>query len=161
MDLTLDIEDYKLNIRAGAVIIHNNKILVHKNVNENHCTLPGGRIAIGESSEQTIKREIKEEMGKETEIIGYIGTIENFFEMNKKKYHEILFVQKAEFINEADKKIDYTMDNVEGKEYLKYKWVDLNKIEEYNIVPKCLEEILKSREFPKHIINSELLISKE
>ena len=26
MDLTLDIEEYKLNIRAGGVIIHNNKI---------------------------------------------------------------------------------------------------------------------------------------
>lgn len=33
MDLTIDVEDYKLNIRAGVVIIHNNKILVHKNIN--------------------------------------------------------------------------------------------------------------------------------
>ena len=47
MDLTLDIEDYKLNIRAAAVIIHNNKILVHRDVSKDHCTLPGSRIAIG------------------------------------------------------------------------------------------------------------------
>jgi len=61
MDLTLDVEDYKLNIRAGGVIIHNGKILVHKNINKGHYCLPGGRIEIGESSEQTIKREIQEE----------------------------------------------------------------------------------------------------
>lgn len=155
MDLSLNIENYKLNIRAAAVIIHNNKILVHRNINENHCTLPGGRIAIGESSEQTVKREIKEEMGKETKIIEYIGTIENFFEMNQKKYHEILFIHKLEFTNEEDQKIDYTMKNIEGKEYLKYEWLELDKIDNYNIVPKCLKNILKSPNFPIHIINED------
>ncbi len=155
MDLTLDIEDYKLNIRAAAVIIHNNKILVHKNVRKDHCALPGGRIAIGENSEETIKREIKEEIGKETEIIGYIGTIENFFEMNQKKYYEILFIHRVEFINEEDKKIDYTIHNIEGKEYLEYEWLDVDKIKEYNILPKCLKDILKSQNFPVHIINND------
>lgn len=33
MDLTLDVENYKLNIRAGIVIIHQNCILTHKNIN--------------------------------------------------------------------------------------------------------------------------------
>ena len=85
MDLTLDVEEYKLNIRAGGVIIHNNKILTHKSINKDYYCLPGGRISIGESSEETIKREIKEELGKDIEITGYIATIENFFEMENKK----------------------------------------------------------------------------
>ena len=51
MDLTLDVENYKLNIRAGGIIIHNNKVLTHKNVNKDHYCLPGGRVEIGESSE--------------------------------------------------------------------------------------------------------------
>ena len=34
MDLSIDLEDYKLNIRAGAIIIHNNKVLTHKNKKE-------------------------------------------------------------------------------------------------------------------------------
>lgn len=156
MDLTLDIEDYKLNIRAAAVIIHDNKLLVHKDVNEDHCTLPGGRIAIGESSRETVKREINEEMGKEIEITGYIGTVENFFEDKQKKYHEILFIQNAEFINDEDKKINYTLHNIEGKDYLNYEWIDLDKIEEYNIVPKCLQSVLKSQSFPMHLVNNEL-----
>ena len=33
MDITLDVEDYKLNIRAAGVIIHNGKILAHRNIN--------------------------------------------------------------------------------------------------------------------------------
>lgn len=156
MDLTLDVEDYKLNVRAGGVIIHNNKILTHRNINKDHYCLPGGRIEIGESSEQTIKREIYEELGKEIEITGYLATIENFFEMENKKYHEIFFLHRIEFENEEDKKINYTMHNAEGKEYLQYEWLDLDKIEEYNILPKCLKEVLKSRNFPTHVINDDL-----
>ena len=156
MDLTLDVEDYKLNIRAGGVIIHNNKILTHRNINKNHYCLPGGRVEIGESSEQTIKREIYEELGKEIEIIGYLATIENFFKMENIKYHEIFFLHRIEFKNEEDKKINYTMHNVEGKEYLQYAWLDCDQIEEYNILPKCLKEVLKSTSFPIHVINDDL-----
>ena len=58
MDITIDVEDYKLNVRAAGVIIHNNKVLVHKNVNSDHYALVGGRIEIGENSVDTIKREI-------------------------------------------------------------------------------------------------------
>ena len=61
MDLTLDVENYKLNIRSAGLIIHNNKVLVHDNINTDYFCLPGGRIAIGENSEETVKREIKEE----------------------------------------------------------------------------------------------------
>lgn len=156
MDLTLDVEDYKLNIRAGGVIIHNNKVLTHKNINDEHYCLPGGRIEIGENSEETIKREIQEELGKTIEVIGYVATIENFFEMKGSKYHELYFLHRIEFAEENDKKIEYTMHNIEGKEHLQYEWLDLDKIEEYNILPKCVKNILKEGRFPVHIINDDL-----
>lgn len=156
MDLTIDVDNYKLNVRAAGVIIHNGKILVHRNVNSDHYALIGGRVGIGESSDDTIKREIKEELGKNIEITGYISTIENFFEMKGSKYHEILFVHKIEFINEEDKKIEYTMKNMEGKDYLQYEWIDMNKIDEYNLVPKVVKDVLKENKFPIHKINNEL-----
>lgn len=153
MDLTLNVEDYKLNIRAAGIIVHDNKILTHRDVNKDHYCLPGGRIEIGESSAETIKREIQEELGKQVEITEYISTIENFFKMNGSKYHEIMFVHKIEFVDDEDKKITYDLKNIEGKEYLQYKWIDLNKIEEYNILPKCIKEILKEKKFPIHKID--------
>ena len=161
MDLTLDVEGYKLNIRAGGVIIHNNKVLTHKSTNKNHYALPGGRVAIGENSEKTIKREIKEELGKDIEINDYIATIENFFEMDNKKYHEIYFLYKIEFENEEDKKIESTLQNIEGKEDLHYEWLDLEKIDEYNILPVCLKDILKTKKFPVHLINDDNELAKK
>lgn len=153
MDITIDVEDYKLNIRAAGVIIHNNKVLAHKNVNSEHYALVGGRVEIGEDSETTVKREIKEEIGKDVEITGYVSTIENFFDMKGSKYHEILFIHQAEFVNKEDKKIEYTLKNIEGKDYLQYEWLELDKIEKYPLLPNTIKEILKENKFPIHKIN--------
>ena len=156
MDITIDVDDYKLNVRAAGVMTHNGKVLVHRNVNSDHYALIGGRVEIGENSEDTIKREIKEELGKDIKITEYISTIENFFEIKGSKYHEIMFVYGIEFINEEDKKIDYVMKNIEGKDYLQYEWIELDRIEEYTLLPKVLKEVLKENKFPIHRINDEL-----
>ena len=152
MDITIDVDNYKLNVRAAGVMIHNGKILVHRNINSDHYALIGGRVEIGENSADTIKREIKEELGKNIEITGYISTIENFFEMKGSKYHEIMFVHKIEFTNEDDKKIEYTLKNLEGKEYLRYEWIELNKLENYRLLPECMKDVLSEKTFPVHKI---------
>ena len=156
MDLTIDVGEYKLNIRAAGVIIHNGKILVHRNINSDHYALIGGRVEIGENSAETVKREIKEEVGKDVEITGYISTIENFFEMNGTKYHEIMFVHKVEFVDDDDKKIEDTLKNIEGKDYLQYEWLELNKIDEYPLLPSAIKSVLKENQFPVHKINDDL-----
>ena len=156
MDLTIDIKDKRLNIRTTGIIIHNNKVLVHKDLNEGHICLPGGRVILGEDSECSIKREMEEEIGKEIEIEKYLTTIENFFDMDGQKCHEIMFVYKIEFKNEEDKKIEHTLKNIEGKDYLCYEWIDISRIEKYNIQPKCLKELLKENKFPRHKINKDI-----
>ena len=156
MDITLDVENYKLNIRAAGFIIHNNKVLLHRNINSDHYALLGGRVEIGERSDNTVKREILEETGKEVEITGYIATIENFFEMQERKYHEILFVHKAELKNENDKLLEETIKNIEGKDYLQYEWIDLDKIENYPVRPEIIKKMLKEGKFPTHQINNDM-----
>ena len=152
MDITIDVEDYKLNVRGSVLIEHNGKILAHRNINSNHYALVGGRVEIGEDSETTVKREIMEELGKKIEVTGYVATIENFFEMKGSKYHEIMFVHKIEFTNEDDKKIEYTMKNIEGKDYLQYEWIEINKIDEYPLLPRAVKDVIKENKFPVHKI---------
>ena len=155
MDLSVVLNNQKLNIRACAIIIHDNKLLVHNNVNESHVALVGGRVKIGESSEQTLKREIMEEMGKKIEIIEYVSTIENFFEADDMPYHEIMFVYRVDFKNEEDKKIIETIHNVEGEDELRYDWIDLDKIDEYPLKPDILKELLRNNKYLGHGINDE------
>lgn len=155
MDITIELEDYILNIRAAVVIIHNDKVLVHRNINSNHYALVGGRVELGEDSIATVKREIKEEMGKEIEIIGYISTVENFFTMNGKKYHEIEFIHLAEFKEEKDKLIEDTIKNKEGKNYLQYEWIERNRIDQIPLMPAKIQSVLKNGKYPLHVINKD------
>ena len=155
MDLSVVLNNQKLNIRACAIIIHDNKLLVHNNVNESHVALVGGRVKIGESSEQTLKREIMEEMGKEIEILEYVSTIENFFEADDMPYNEIMFVYSVDFKNEEDKKIIETIHNVEGEDELRYDWIDLDKIDEYPLKPDILKDLLRNNKYLGHGINDE------
>ncbi len=155
MDITIEVQDYVLNVRAAAVIVHNNKVLVHKNINSDHYALMGGRVELGEDSITTIKREIKEEIGKEIEIIDYISTVENFFVMKGKKYHEIEFVYLAEFKEEKDKLIQDTIKNIEGKDYLQYEWIEKNKIDQIPLMPAKIQAVLKEGKYPVHLINKD------
>ena len=93
-DLAIKMDGYKLNIRSVGIIIHNGKVLLHKRKSADYYALLGGHVRIGESSQDTVKREMQEELGKEIEITGYISTIENFFELKDLKYHEMKYKVK-------------------------------------------------------------------
>ena len=154
-DLTLDVQGYKLNIRSAGIVIHNGKFLAHKDVNSDYYALLGGRIEIGEDSKTCLKREIQEELGKDIDITGYISTIENFFSENGVQYHEIMFVHKMEFSDDEDRKIEETIKNVEGNDYLQYEWIDIDHIDDYKVVPKAIKNVLKSNNYPLHIVNND------
>ena len=151
MDLRWLVDGMKLNVRVGIMIIKDNKLLLHKNDNRDNYCLPGGGIKFLESSEEAIKREIKEETGLDIKVEEFVSTIENLFEHDGIKFHEIYFIYKGSFVEDID--TDKIINNIEGKP-IKYGFVDLDKIDEYYILPVVTKDILKNNN--SHIINREI-----
>ena len=57
-------------IASGPVIIENGKVLLNKHGDDEFWKFPGGRVEnFDESLEEVAKREVKEEMGLEVELI--------------------------------------------------------------------------------------------
>lgn len=85
-------------IRPLAICLfrHNDCILVAEGYDpvkkENFYRPLGGGIEFGEHSEQTIRREILEEIGAEVCELKYLGTLENIFVFNGTPGHEIVQV---------------------------------------------------------------------
>ena len=156
MDITIDVGEYSLNIRAAGLIVHNGKFLVHRNINKEHYALIGGRIEAGEDSKSALKREIKEEIGIDVEILDPVAVIESFYIINGSKYHEVMFVHRAEFCDAELTESLESFKNVEGKEHLKYVWLDLDKLDDYFIKPGIIKEILKDGKFPVHKVWDEI-----
>ena len=60
--------------------------------------IPGGGVDFGESLEEAVKREIKEELGVEIKIIKFIKFHEAIF--TKFNYHTVIFFFLTEALNE-------------------------------------------------------------
>lgn len=153
-DITIELDGYILNSRCAALIIHDEKVLLHKSTNTNYYATIGGRIGINENSEDAVKREVKEETGKEIEILSFRAIIESFFEKDGKKYHEYLFLYDAEFKNEDDKKITHTMEAVEihKKGKLQFEWINISDLIKIDVRPEIVKDLLLNKISNKHII---------
>lgn len=94
-------------MRPNALVLiinpHNNKLLVQlgkdSNTGLDFCRLVGGGIEFGETSIESIRREIKEELGETLKNEKLLTVIENVFEYNGDKKHEITFLYSGELEN--------------------------------------------------------------
>ena len=57
----------------------------------------GGAIEFGERAEDAIRREMREELGADIVSPRLLGVLENIFELQAQRHHEIIFVFDAEF----------------------------------------------------------------
>ncbi len=85
-------ENFESCVRA--IIKKGNQILVCWYKKEKFYFFPGGHINFGESIENTIKREFKEELGILVKNFSFIGVVENIYLFKKVKHREFNFVLK-------------------------------------------------------------------
>jgi len=59
----------------------------------------GGGIDFGEKAEDTVRRELKEELNVEVGEVRYLGTLENIFTFNGNSYHEIVMIHDGALVD--------------------------------------------------------------
>lgn len=151
-DLSLMLGDVKLNIRVGAILEYNGKILVEKNKKVDFGVITGGRIRTLESGKEALIREIGEELNIDlsNENFELKALIENFFRFNNKTYHELYFVYKTELSN--DYNIENGFENADNDDSRFY-WYTKEEFKKQNILPAILKEIIENKEFKNYIVN--------
>lgn len=138
-------DDGILNIRVGAIIMKDGKILMVGNERVDYLYSVGGRIKFGETAEEAIVREVLEETGVKMEIdrLGFIH--ENYFYGDApsnlgKLIYEISFYFYMKVPSDfAPISESFTEDN--SKEHLK--WVSLD--EDIKMYPEFFRTELKNQ----------------
>lgn len=84
-------DEYICGVRTAGVLVKNNRVLVQRDRNGNEYALPGGHIKIGETSEEGLVREYKEETGVDIKVKRLLWSEECFWKWNGKLAHSIAF----------------------------------------------------------------------
>ena len=155
-DMCVSCDDGILNIRVGAIIMKDGKILMVGNERANYLYSVGGRIKFGETAEEAIVREVFEETGVKMEIdrLGFVH--ENYFygdapsNLGKLIYEISFFFYMKVPSDFAPISESFTEDN--SKEHLK--WVSLD--ENIKMYPEFFRKELKNpTDTVKHFIKDE------
>lgn len=141
-DIRLKLENYDFHSRTSVIIYNKkkDKVLLFKvEDGREFYLLPGGKIHLGEDSLSAIKREVEEEIGYELNYC-FCGINENFIEVNGINIMQYEFLYKATY----DKTIEKEIFECKDKNNQTFHWIDLSKINEINIKPDHIKEIIKN-----------------
>lgn len=124
---------------SRGILIKNRHVLLVNKIGEPHYFLPGGRLEIGESIEQCLIREIKEELDKPCHIQGYAGAIEHFFEDDVKTQYEI-----GHFFIIDIPGLDPSQKPKSAEAELKFAWFRLSELKKLDLRPIPVIDLLNT-----------------
>lgn len=125
-------------LRVVALIIRGGKLLAVRDADHDSYYTVGGRIQLGESSEQAVIREAFEETGLHYEIDRLLSVQERFFDFMGAKHHEVSFYYLMKDRSDAIPEGAHT-DHV--RETLH--WLPLDALSSIHLIPESLKDDLK------------------
>ena len=89
--IRIDRKPQLFSFRVAGLIFREGYVLAQRGVKDDYWALPGGRAEIGEDSQETIAREMREELHREARVERLLWTVENFFSYEGYTAHELGF----------------------------------------------------------------------
>ena len=153
--ITFDKDNIKFTYRIVGVIIHDGHVLLQHAEQEGFYFLTGGRAELREAASETIKREMREELGIDVQVERLLWVIENFFEFAGTLMHELglyflLSVPPDAYILNTTQRIVRT----EAGGELVFQWYPIDQLAAAPLYPTFLQEALKELpEATQHIVH--------
>ena len=127
------------NYRSAGILIKDGKILIQRERDGNEYALPGGHVIIGETSEQSLIREFKEETGADISCSCLVWIEECFWKWGNKDAHTIAFYWLVKFENGSDIP-DTPMLSQKDNCNVIFEWVALDELANLTIYPDFVKE---------------------
>ncbi|MDT8718427.1 NUDIX domain-containing protein [Clostridium sp. 19966] len=127
--------------RTVGVLLRNNKILVQ--CDNNVYALPGGHVKVGETSEETLIREYKEETGADILCERLMWVEETFWKWGNRDVHGIVFYYLISLRNDFDIPDDCFTSQKDNCNIM-LKWVSIEEMKKLTIYPTFIKNKIGS-----------------
>lgn len=119
---------------ARAVIEEDGKFLLCRGKGLPNWFFPGGHIEEGESAPEALVREIKEELGEDSEVVRFLGASENKYQTKKGDVHEINLVYEVSLLSNGER--------VSQEDHLEFEWLIREEFRDAIVFPASLRDAI-------------------
>ncbi|MGT2926453.1 NUDIX hydrolase [Streptococcus cuniculipharyngis] len=149
MDFRTRTDQQVFGVRATGLLVKDEQVYLAKSPEGKYYTL-GGAIQIGETTEEAVKRELKEEIGIDVEVGPLAFVVENQFELDGTAFHQIEFCYLVSPLSDPASYLE------EGQSTRQCEWVAFADLEKLNLNPAFLKTELAAWDGQlKHVINKD------
>jgi ADP-ribose pyrophosphatase YjhB (NUDIX family) len=121
-------------------MIHEGRVLLHRAEDSSQWSLPGGRAELLELTQETLRREIREETGQQAEVGDLLWVMEHFFEYQGRQFHELGFYYRASFRPGSPLLAQEEFYGYEPGLRLIYRWIPLDALGAESVLPEFLKK---------------------
>ena len=158
-DILFKTEDYVFSYRVAGICIQNDMVLLQKPANDEGYAFPGGHCALGETNEETLRREFKEEIGAEISVgeLKWVGEL--FFPWGGRTCHQICLYYEVE-IRSAHIPLSGSFrakESLESRNFaLDFYWIPLEEGKNIRLYPtNCAQLLNRLHDGVQHFVYRE------
>ncbi len=158
-DILFKTNDYVFSYRVAGICIQEGKGLLQKPTNDTGFAFPGGHVSFGETNEQTLIREFKEEIGADIKVgdLKWVGEI--FFPWGEKPCHQICLYYIINIDEGSIPKdgVFMAQEHLEGRNFeLEFHWISIENVADIEMYPtNCKDLLVNINENIQHFVYRE------
>lgn len=145
-DILFKTPEAVFSYRVAGICVRNGKVLLQKSTNDTAYAFPGGHVAFGETNEETLVREFREETGADIRVGELKWVAEIFFPWGDKPCHQICLYYMVELVTEGvlSESCAIGTELIEGRDFkLEFHWMPISELDGIELYPSNAPELMK------------------
>lgn len=137
-DISFLRDGHVFRLRAAAVILHENQVLMMGNNTVPYLYSVGGAVQLGETTEEAVRREVLEETGLQLTVDRLLAVHQNFFvdkDAGGETWHEMAFY----YLMKTPEAMAQSRLKASAKE--RTVWVPVDRFDRYDAYPKFFKDM--------------------